>query len=75
MFYILRRNGSDVAGGEATEPLPSGGEPQAHAAAPSVEPGIQPSRLFYIRRFGPIMGMCLYELDASLRASGGSARR
>ena len=73
MFYILRRNRPVTVKAEGAEALPEGRKPQASAAAVSEEPEIRQSKLFYVRRFGPIMGVCLYELDASLRVSAGSA--
>ncbi|SPE30124.1 hypothetical protein SBA2_490003 [Acidobacteriia bacterium SbA2] len=75
MFYILRRSRSNAVGAEVADALPASSEPQASTAVSSDDLEIRRSRLFYIRRYGPIMGTCLYELDASLRASGGSARR
>ena len=73
MFYIVRRKGSDAVGAGVAEALPAGTNPQMSGALPSGEREFRQSRLFYVRRYGPIMGMCLYELDASLRASAGSA--
>ena len=73
MFYILRKHWLNAAKTEVAEALSENTKLEASGEAPSDEPEIRPSRLFYVRRFGPIMGMCLYELDASLRASAGSA--
>ena len=73
MFYILRKKRFNAGRSEVAEAGSAGTKWQASAAAPSEGPEIRPSKLFYIRRFGPIMGMCLYELDASLKASARSA--
>ena len=70
MFYILRRSMPDAIGAAVEETVPAGTELQAPAVAPREEQEIRQSRLFYVRRYGPIMGMCLYQLDSSLRASG-----
>jgi hypothetical protein len=75
MSHIPSMDWPNAMRAEAADALPASTEPQASTAASSEDLEIRRSRLFYIRRYGPIMGMCLYELDASLRASGGSARR
>ena len=72
MFHILHRVWPHAMRAEAAETEHVDPHMQARAAAPCKAPGIRQSRLDYVRRVGPVMGMCFYQLDASLRASGGS---
>jgi len=74
MFHIWQKHWPNAVRADEAEAGRTITQSRASAASAYTESETEHDRLYYIRRWGPVMGLCLYVFHSSLGTSGGSPR-